>query len=600
MVAITLLVLVADVAVVADRRTPTSRLPVSVAVEQKLVTESEAQARRRAEERDAAIRRLFADRAAAIGKRDQTAFLALLDPEQRDFVARQRQVFTSLGKLDFAHWSYEPNGESYSPGGIDYARYGHVADLWLPVVILRYRLKGFDTGEVGRRVVYTVVRRGSRWYIAGDTDLEETTSSGTSVRVDPWENGPLVVERGASGIVIGHPQDRATIKSIRREVEDAVRHVTRYAGRKKWNGKVVVILPADNDELEHVLENPDVPFAFGAVAHGLVTIPRGEEATKVAGSRVVINPDGFEAKGESMTHLIRHEITHVATIGRTGPLTPKWLREGIAEYVGNAESDLPPDALASELAAEVEKNGVPGVLPTDSDFGIINDAGIAYNSAWLLCRYLVSEYGRAKLFEFHDQMGTRTGLDRPGEKLPGVLRKVYGTTEARLLKGYRTYVLATLADLPDLIVSPGRAYREVDRGYLTPKDLAEQKGLSAKGLADALVERTAAGLWVQGPEKSPRQRILVTFVVSETSAGAARAQRMLTDRLRPYDASGRPLPGGRIYYVGTTIGGRHYNETIAVVRAGTVVVEVRTAVPGAGDSGAETRRVAAAQLAAVD
>lgn len=593
---VALLVLAADVVVLARRGGGGSALPASVAVERALVEESPEQAARRARERDAAVDALFDRRAAAIRNRDLDAFLRDLDPQQGEFVARQREVFTSLGKLDFAAWSYERDGESYSPGDIDFARYGAIQDVWLPVLTLRYQLKGFDVDEVGRRVVYTVVRRRGTWYIGGDTDLENITSSGTSVRVDPWENGPIVVERTKSSLVIGHPEDRAAIGAIRKEVDRALRHVVSYVGRKRWNRKVVVVLPTDDDELDRILENPTTFFEFAAVARHLTTAPRKGEDERLAGSRVVINPEGFEADSEFTKQLIRHEITHVAMLDRVGPLSPKWLVEGVAEYVGNAGAGLATDVLAAELAEEVRKNGVPTSLPTDSDFGLINDAGIGYNGAWLLSRYIASRWGRAKLLAFHDEMGTPTGLRKPGEKLPGALRKVLGITEDELLAGWRRYVRAALADLDKLLVNPGSGYTLADRGRLTVRDLAEQEGIPAKTLTAAGVDRVAAAYWRDGDASAPRRRAVTTVVVSQTHAGAEEVERLLGARLRPFDA-GRFIPNGRVYYVGTTIRGRHYNETIAVVRTGTVVIEARVAVPGTGNLAGETRALAAAQLA---
>jgi len=603
LLAIALAILMADVAVLADRRggnAVASGLPLSVAVEKQLAEEKPAAAARRAAERDKAIDAMFARRADAVRKRDLAAFLADVDPTQDEFRTRQREVFTSLRRLDFDHWSYERKTDSYSPGSIDFERYGSIDDLWLPVLILRYRLKGFDEGQVGRRIVYTVVERDDRWYIAGDDDLEDITSSGTSVRVDPWENGPIVVSRGPHSLVIGHPDDRKAIGSIRREVEEAVAHVTRYVGRKKWSRKVVVVLPTDDEELDAILENPTTYYDFAAVARPLATMPRGDGNREFAGSRVVINPDGFDAKSDFTTHLIRHEITHVAMFDRVGPLTPKWLVEGVAEYVGNAGSRYPAEVLAAELTESVAKSGVPETLPTDSDFGLINDAGIGYNSAWLLCRYIASRYGVAKLLRFHDAMGTLTGLDKPGEKLPRALRGVLGTNETTLLAGWRQYVRAAVADLSKLFLKPGAPFKEADRGRLTVSDLAEQKGLTKARLTAARVERTSVALWYDGPSKAPRRRLLGTLIVSTDEAGAAAVERMMTDRLRPFDSVGQPIPHGRIFYVGTEIGGQHYNETIAVLRAGTLVMEVRVAVPGTGDSSADTRRFAAAQYALVD
>jgi hypothetical protein len=52
-----------------------------------------------------------------------------------------------------------------------------------------------------------------------------------------------------------------------------------------------------------------------------------------------------------------------------------------------------------------------------------------------------------------------------------------------------------------------------------------------------------------------------------------------------------------MFFVGTAIKGAHYNQTVAVVRIGILVAEVRVAVPGFGDPSGETRALAARQYA---
>jgi hypothetical protein len=590
--------LAGDSAVLADRQRKPA-VPRSVAIEQHLVRESDATAARHAKERDDAIRTLFDARAEAVRKRDRKKFLAGLDPDAKEFRAHQNVVFDSLGKLSFADWTYSvKDGESYSVTGIDYQKYQGADDLWLPVLILRYRLKDFDVAPVGRRVVYTVVRRGSHWYIANDADLEDVTSSGTSVRVDPWENGPIIVARSKHGIVIGHPDDAKAVAGIQREVESAVTHVTSFVG-KLWGERVVVVLPADHDELNRVLENPEVPFDFAAIARPLSTTPGDDSFREFAGSRVVINPDGFHV-GRAFTRiLIRHEITHVALFDRTGPLSPKWLVEGIAEYVGNAGAPYPPARLGADLGELIDKSGVPDHLPSDSDFGLINDAGIGYNSGWLLCRYIASKYGRAKLFALYDEMGTLTGLSTPGTKLANALSKLLHITEAKLLRDWKPYVRAAVADLTNVLTPPA-GYTEDDTGELDPADIADEKNLSEKQLVATGVERAGEGVWYLGNDAAhPAKLAVETIVVSRDETAAAGAERLLASRFRKIDPTGRPTAHGRLYYLGVTIGGRDYNVVAAILRTGTVVVEVRVAVPIYGDPTAEVVRLAQRQYAAV-
>jgi hypothetical protein len=591
--------LAGDSAVMANRQQRPS-VPISVAVARGLRHESESAKAKREADRTKALTELFARRADAIGRRDRRAFLALVDPEAKEFATEQAEVFDNLGKLDFAHWSYVVTPQSYAVTTIDTARYTGADDVWLPVLHLGYQLKGFDKNPVGRRVVYTVVRRGKHWYVANDADLEATTSSGTSVRVDPWENGPIVVERGKHGIVIGHPADAPAVKTILREVESAIGHVGRYVGHS-WGDRVVVVLPGDHDELNRVLENPEVPFDFSAIAQPLESLPLFDDIAHgdFAGSRVVINPQGFRP-GDAFTRtLIRHEITHVATFERTGPLSPKWLVEGLAEYVGNAGSPFSTARLGSSLGALVDKSGVPDHLPLDSDFGLLRDAGVGYNAGWLLCRYVASRWGTKALLRFYDQMGTSTGTFEPATKLPKALRRVLHIDEKTLLRDWRPYVRAAVADLTKVFVSPAKPCVLDDTDELGPGDVAFVYGSTEKKVTAMGVERGAAGIWNVGNEDKPAKRVSTTILVGRDDAAAAAAERLVTSRYTPYDRTGRPVPNGRLYYVGESIGGTHYNETVAVLRVGIAVVEVSVAVPGFGDPGAETRALAARQYAAL-
>ena len=598
-VALALSTLAVDTTAVPPRQgTPSfaSDAPVSVAVEQHAREETEEQAKARKDARDTALRAMFARRAAAVTKRDRAAFLADLDRADGEFVARQEQVFDSLGKLDFASWEYRLRPEaSYSVTTLPWQRYGRPDDVALPVLTLHYQLKGYDKRPVIRRIVYTVVRRGDRWLIANDRDLEESTSSGTSVRRDPWENGPITVAKSANGLVIGHPADADAIAGIQREVESAVKHVSSFLGRA-WGEKTVVILPADHEELQFILGNPQVPYEFAAIADPEFTSLNEDALGLFAGSRVVINPDNFVPSAPFNRRLIRHELAHVATFERTGPLSPKWLVEGIAEWVGNAGAGITARELASSLAKLVDEEGVPPYLPLDSDFGIIGEAGVGYDSAWLLCRYIASRWGRETFLRFYDQMGTRAGLDKPGEKLGDVLRSVLDTDEKALLAGWRPYVHAHVSDMEDLLAAPP-GYDELDVGATDTATIARQHEIREADLTRHGIERTGIGVWTRGGAASPSKVVFAVAVVTQDEKGAAAIPALLPTRYRRLD-SGRPIPHGRLYLVSTEYKGRRYNTAVAVVRAGHVTFEIRVLHLGTADPSAEARRLAAAQYAA--
>lgn len=600
LLAATVLVTLAGDSAVLARRQQKPAVPTSVAVEQHLVTESARTAARRANERDRAIRDLFFRRAQAVRGRDRAAFLGVVDPKARDYRAEQEQVFDSLGKLEFAEWTYTPRpDESYSVTSIDWQKYAGAEDLWLPVLTLRYQLAGFDAKPVGRRVVYTVVRRDGRWYIGDDRDLENVTSSGTSVRVDPWENGPIVVQHTKHGLVIGHPKDAGAIRTVMTEVESAIAHVRRFVGRG-WGEKVVVVLPADHDELNRVLENPQVPFDFAAVAKPLPTLPADDFSFReLAGTRVVINPEHFRAGDPFTRVLIRHEMTHVATFARTGPLTPKWLIEGLAEYVGESGGPFSTANVGGDLGVYVDEHGVPNHLPSESDFGRLNEAGVGYASGWLLCRYIADRWGVKALLRLYDAAGDLRGNGLPGEQLDRALRRVLHVDEAALLRGWRPYVRAAVADLSKLLVKPGGKYTLDDDSELDPGDLAYLYDVKVKRVDAIGAERGAVAIWNVGDEDKPRKRMLASLIVSRDEHGAAEMETIVAARYRKYDPSGRPIPHGRLYSLGQQVGGQHYNKYVAVLRAGTVVIEVAVLVPGFGVAAGEAQALAERQYAEI-
>jgi hypothetical protein len=591
------LVLVAVLAadgVVLYRFDARPRGPISVAVERGAVEEMQEDKEHREEERETAIKRMFDRRADGIVTRDRTAFLADIDRTNAGFVRRQEALFDSLGKLEFDHWSYlRQEGSAYSLSSIDVEPYEDAQDLWLPVLVLRYQLHDFDEEPVARRIVYTVAKRQGRWKIANDTDLEGSTSSGTTVKQDPWENGPIVVAKSSHSLVIGHPSDASEVKEILRESDSAVAHVSAFTG-KGWGERVVVVLPASPEELVAVLDNPYVPYAFTAIAHPQFT-SIDPAVAELAGVRVVINPESFSAKDALNSLLLRHETTHVATMDLDGPLMPKWLVEGYAEYVGNHGSQFPTLALGSGLAEVVAKTGVPTYLPLDSDFGYLADAGVGYSSAWMLCRYLGDTYGRSKLYDFYRVMGNREGLDRPGEKLDSSLGRIFGLDEKRLLAAWRPYVRAAVGDLVEEMVEPGGAYKQDDStDSISAKGLAGSRGYKQSRLEAADYDRAAQSLWAVGDPDRPDKWVASTIVVSRTEKGGRQLEQIVHESMRPYDPSSRSIPHGRLYEIGTTVHGRTYRTAVAVLRVGIAVIEIRVAT-SSGDPRNEARRLAERQ-----
>lgn len=126
-------------------------------------------------------------------------------------------------------------------------------------------------------------------------------------------------------------------------------------------------------------------------------------------------PSGFAALtpvGRDV--VLAHELTHLATRPWTGPRTPLWLVEGLAEQVGLAAFPLPDRLAAAELAAEVRRGLLPTALPTDADLDGVR-AAAAYQQSWLAVDLLTRRYGGAAVLAAYRQAatgGTQAALAR--------------------------------------------------------------------------------------------------------------------------------------------------------------------------------------------
>jgi hypothetical protein len=159
-----------------------------------------------------------------------------------------------------------------------------------------------------------------------------------------------------------------------------------------------------------------------------------------AGARIVVNPSAFaklSAVGRGI--VLRHEITHVATARDTTLSSPRWLVEGIAEYVAYRDSSSPARTVAQELRAAVTSGGLPAALPSDSAFGAAGaQAAALYQESWLACRLIAERVGTAGLLSFYRAVGAGVGAgDAP---VTTAMTAVLHESQATFVAQWRAYL----------------------------------------------------------------------------------------------------------------------------------------------------------------
>lgn len=351
--------------------------------------------------REQAVRSLLAARAEAVLARDREAFLAGVDPAATEFRERQGRLFDALADVPLSGWSYDLDPDTAQPGDASLdARHG-AGRWWSPGIALRYSLTGIDTVPAYQRHVLTFVERDGRWLLASDDDFAargERTARGL------WDTGPVVAVRGRASLVLGRPDDRPLLNRLARAVDAAVPRVTRVWG-DGWPQAVAVLVPGSQAELGELLGKPGELSQIAAVATAELIETSGR--TTAVGDRIILNPPNFADLGPVGRQVVlTHEVTHVATRQATGPDLPAWFVEGLADYIGYLDTDVPVTVAARELRADVRAGRLPATLPPDDAFrGDNPDLAQAYEQSWLAVRLLVEEYGEAEVLRLYRYLG---------------------------------------------------------------------------------------------------------------------------------------------------------------------------------------------------
>ena len=123
--------------------------------------------------------------------------------------------------------------------------------------------------------------------------------------------------------------------------------------------------------------------------------------------------------------VLRHELFHFASRARTAAGAPRWLTEGVADYVGRPPTPHPGPALAASLA----------VVPADADFDAPGRArSLAYDRAWWFSRFVADRYGPDTLRRLY-----LAGC-APGKGVDSAFREVLSDDESSVLAAWRAWL----------------------------------------------------------------------------------------------------------------------------------------------------------------
>lgn len=290
---------------------------------------------------------------------------------------------------------------------------------WVGDVQLTWRLRGFDARRARREITLTFAEtKHGAAFVTARPNFGDAAPLWLLERVQALRTGRSLVVTSQGG----RPA------RFSRLADQAVTDVRKVL--PAWRGRLVVEVPADEQELSRALGSQ--PGAYGGIA--AVTTTVDGSTSPGAPVHIFVNPRVFDPLGPRGSQIVMsHEATHVAT-GAAVSSMPTWLLEGFADFVALDHVDLPVSVTASQILAQVRKDGPPANLPGQTEFDPQNKTlGASYEAAWLACRLLGERYGEKKLIAFY-RASDRTG------STAGPFRALLGTDQQTFTRAWRDYL----------------------------------------------------------------------------------------------------------------------------------------------------------------
>ena len=277
---------------------------------------------------------------------------------------------------------------------VNRADYGG-APVFLPQTIrsLQFTL---DSGNNLDDMWFTFVERDGEWYVAGNDDVADL---GLEPTQSMWDLAPVVPVEGPHVMLIAHPEDRDRAQALVATTEGALRTLAER-WTLPWPGHLVGFVPSSPDELTTIIQaTVDVTKFVAFISYAF-----DPESLRATTPRLYIQDANLSRYGAAQqAETLVHEFTHAAGAAYTGPYTPAWAQEGLADWIagGFAKPDAPTPQLQD-------------TPPRNDQFGAGTQTQIirAYRDSRSLIAELAVLKGNAAPFEFFKAMGVE--IVRPG------------------------------------------------------------------------------------------------------------------------------------------------------------------------------------------
>jgi hypothetical protein len=234
---------------------------------------------------------------------------------------------------------------------------------------------------------------------------------------------PLVIAGRAVRLVsLGGPGTDRLLARVSANISTAIDEVQTFWG-VDWPREIAVVATG-SDRQFRAQAGGGAASQWSDIA-AVTVADRVDPAHRLAlGQRIVFAPGAAAMSETALRIVLAHELFHYAARRDTAPDAPRWLTEGVADFVAR-----PP-------AAGPAVTALPETLPSDADLDVAGpQRSLAYDRAWWFARFVAASYGTAKLRALYLALCGVGHAD-----LPTAVRDVLGTDPAGLVAGWQRWL----------------------------------------------------------------------------------------------------------------------------------------------------------------
>jgi hypothetical protein len=217
-----------------------------------------------------------------------------------------------------------------------------------------------------------------------------TASSHVSAPASPpAAPAPLVVgdDRTVTMISLGGAATDALLARVGTNIGAAVAAVEAFWGTD-WSHEILVV--AAGTDAEFAAQAGQETAAGADIAAVAVADQVDPSRGLATGQRIVLAPGAAQMSDAALRIVLGHELFHYASRADTALDAPRWLTEGVADYVGRPATPVPHD------------QPLPTALPSDAEFAADGpQLSLAYDRAWLFARFVADVYGAPALRQLY-------------------------------------------------------------------------------------------------------------------------------------------------------------------------------------------------------